>query len=42
MISDLQKLVVLPIAMMLFLCATSTSPGLSWRSNPPAQAVAAR
>ncbi len=42
MISDLQKLVVLPIAMILFLCAASTSPDLSWRGNPPAQIVAAR
>jgi hypothetical protein len=42
MISDLQKVVVLPVAMMLFLCAASTSPGLTWRGNPPAQIVAAR
>jgi len=41
MISDLQKLVVLPVAMILFLCAASTSPGLTWRSNPP-QILAAR
>jgi hypothetical protein len=42
MISDLQKLVVLSVAMILFLCAASTSPGLTWRSNPPALVVAAR
>jgi hypothetical protein len=42
MISDLQKLIVLPVAMILFLCAASTSPGLTWRSNPPALIVAAR
>jgi hypothetical protein len=41
-ISDLQKLVVLPAAMVLFLCAAATSPGLTWRGNPPAQIVAAR
>ncbi len=42
MISDLKKLVVLPVAMMLFLCAASTSPGLTWRTNPVQQTVAAR
>lgn len=35
MISDLQKIVVLPVAMILFLCAASTSPDLTWRGNPP-------
>jgi hypothetical protein len=42
MISDLQKLVMLPVAMILFLCAVSTTPDLIWRSNPPAQIVATR
>lgn len=42
MISDLQKIVVLPVAMILFLCAASTSPGLTWRGNSPPQTVAAR
>jgi hypothetical protein len=42
MISDLQKLVVLPVAMILFLCAASTSPGLTWRGSPPVQIVATR
>jgi hypothetical protein len=42
MISDLQKLVVLPVAMILFLCAASTSPGLTWRGSAPVQIVAAR
>jgi hypothetical protein len=42
MISDFQKLVVLPVAMILFLCAASTSPGLSWRSSAPVQTLAAR
>lgn len=42
MISDLQKLVVLPVAMILFLCAASTSPGLAWRGSAPVQIVAAR
>jgi hypothetical protein len=41
MISDLHKLVLLPVAMILFLCAASTSPGLTWRGSPP-QIVAAR
>jgi hypothetical protein len=42
MIFDLQKLVVLPVAMILFPCAASASLGLTWRGNPPAQIVAAR
>jgi len=42
MITDLQKLVVLPVAMILFLCAASTSPGLIWRGSAPAQILAAR
>jgi hypothetical protein len=42
MISDLQKLVVLPVAMILFLCAASTSPGLTWRGSAPVQTLAAR
>jgi hypothetical protein len=42
MISDLQKLIVLPVAMILFLCAVSATPDLIWRGNPPAQIVAAR
>jgi hypothetical protein len=33
MISELRSLVALPIAMILFLCAASTSPGLTWRTN---------
>jgi hypothetical protein len=42
MISDLQKLFILPVAMILFLCAASTSPGLIWRGAPPVQTIAAR
>ncbi|HEY3795854.1 MAG TPA: hypothetical protein VGM09_28870 [Bradyrhizobium sp.] len=38
--SDLQRLVVLPVAMMLFLWAASTSPDLSWRTNPAEQTTA--
>jgi hypothetical protein len=41
MVSELQKLVVLPLAMILFLCAASTSPGLSWRSNATVQIASA-
>jgi hypothetical protein len=33
MIPDLKKLVVRPVAMTLFLCAASTSKGLTWRST---------
>ena len=43
MISAFKELVVLPAAMILFLCAASTLPNLTWRSDPPvAIAVAAR
>jgi hypothetical protein len=42
MISDLQKLLILPVAMILFLCAASTSPGLIWRGAPAVQTIAAR
>jgi hypothetical protein len=42
MMSDLKKLVVLPVAMMLFLCAASTSPGLTWRTNPAQQTLTVR
>jgi hypothetical protein len=43
MISEFKELVVLPIAMILFLCAASTLPSLTWRSDPPAPiAVASR
>ena len=43
MISEFKELVVLPIAMILFLCAASTLPSLAWRSDPPAPiAVASR
>lgn len=42
MMSDLKKLVVLPVAMMLFLCAASTSPGLAWRTNPAQQTLGVR
>jgi len=34
MIPELRALIVLPIAMILFLCAVAMSPGLTWRSNP--------
>jgi hypothetical protein len=33
MMSELRRLIALPIAMILFLCAASTSPGLTWRTN---------
>jgi hypothetical protein len=39
--SDLQKLVLLPVAMMLFLWAASASSGLVLRANPE-QAAATR
>ena len=40
--SELQKLVLLPVAMILFLCAASTSPDLTWRANPSEQTVTVR
>jgi hypothetical protein len=39
MISDMKKLVIVPVALILFLCAVSTSPGLTWRVNPVRQTV---
>jgi hypothetical protein len=41
MIPELKELVVLPVAMILFLCAVSTSPSLTWRSNPPIHLIVA-
>jgi hypothetical protein len=38
---EFQELVVLPIATVLFLCAASTLPSLTWRSDPPAPIVIA-
>jgi len=42
MISDFQKLCVLPVAMVMFLCAVSTRTGMVWRGYQPPQIVAAR
>jgi hypothetical protein len=36
MSSNLQKLIVLPVAMILSLLAASTSPELVWRGYQPA------
>ena len=41
MISELKELMVLPVAVILFLCAASTSPSLTWRANPPLQIASA-
>jgi len=41
MISEFKELVVLPIAVILFLCAASTSPSLTWRSDPPVPIIVA-
>jgi hypothetical protein len=38
--SDLRRLVVLLVAMLLLLWAASTSPDLSWRANPPEETAA--
>jgi hypothetical protein len=37
MTNELRRLVVLPIAMVLFLCAAATSPGLMLRTNAAMQ-----
>jgi hypothetical protein len=43
MVSEFKELVVLPIAMILFLCAVSTLTSLTWRGDPPMPiAVASR
>jgi hypothetical protein len=42
-ISEFKELLVLSAAMILFLWAASTSPSLTWRSDPPLPiAVASR
>jgi hypothetical protein len=41
MTSEFKELVVLPIAMILFLCAASTLPSLTWRSDPPVPIIIA-
>jgi hypothetical protein len=41
MVWELQRLIVLPAAMIVFLFAASTS-GLTWRTNPAIQVAAAR
>jgi hypothetical protein len=37
--SDIQRLVVLHLAMFAFLFAISAQPGLIWRGHPPAVTV---
>jgi hypothetical protein len=41
MIKEFKELVVLAIAAILFLCAASTLPSLTWRSDPPAPMIIA-
>lgn len=42
MIPEFKELIILPVAMILFLCAAaSTSPSLTWRADPPAQIASA-
>ena len=41
MISEFEELVVLPVAVILFLCAASMSPSLTWRSDPPVPIIVA-
>ena len=43
MISEFKELIVLPLATILFLCAVSTLPSLTWRGDPAAPiAIASR
>jgi hypothetical protein len=42
MINEVQKLVLLPVALVLFLCAAQSAAGLTWRGMPVATAVASR
>ena len=34
MINELKRLIVLPVAFALFLCAAQASVGISWRGAP--------
>jgi hypothetical protein len=42
MIKEIQKLLVLPVAFVLFLCAAQASAGLTWRGLPMPTTVASR
>jgi hypothetical protein len=42
MISDPKELLVVSVAMILFLCAAATSPGLTWRATPASQTIVTR
>jgi len=41
MIPEFKQLILLTVAMILFLCAASTSPSPTWRANPPTQIASA-
>jgi len=38
--SEIRKLVVVPVALVLFLAAAQSAGGLSWRVSQPVQVVA--
>jgi hypothetical protein len=42
MIKEIQQLLVLPVALVLFLCAAQAAAGLTWRGLPVATTVASR
>jgi hypothetical protein len=42
MINELKRLMVLPVAFALFLCAAQASVGINWRSAPGVIAGAIR
>ncbi|MEA2831553.1 MAG: hypothetical protein QOF22_2301 [Bradyrhizobium sp.] len=42
MINELKRLIVLPVAFALFLCAAQASVGISWRGTPAMSTAAFR
>jgi hypothetical protein len=35
MTAEIQRMIVLPVAFVLFLCAAQAAAGLTWRGAPP-------
>jgi hypothetical protein len=42
MSAEIQRMIVLPVAFVLFLCAAQAAAGLTWRGTPAVITVASR
>jgi hypothetical protein len=42
MLAELQRMIVLPIAFVLFVCAAQAAAGLNWRGAPSETVIASR